>query len=139
MQAINQIVLSRTASDRCPIVLESNAIKWGPVPFKFENMWLQHHQFNQCIGDWWNGMQFTGHEGYNFMFRIGKVKKKLKNQNKVVFGNKEKQKKLIEGQIIETDKQAGLMDETLFNERKQIKSRLQKLIFQEGDKVEAKG
>lgn len=31
------------------------------------------------------------------------------------------------------------MDETLFNERKQIKSRLQKLIFQEGDKVEAKG
>lgn len=31
------------------------------------------------------------------------------------------------------------MDETLFNERKQIKSRLQKLIFQGGDKVEAKG
>ncbi|BFG29848.1 hypothetical protein CerSpe_161220 [Prunus speciosa] len=32
-----QVALPRVTSDHCPILLDSNAKKWGPVPFKFEN------------------------------------------------------------------------------------------------------
>ena len=35
---IDQTVFLRTTSDHCLIVLDFNAIKWGPVPFKFEKM-----------------------------------------------------------------------------------------------------
>lgn len=78
-------------------------------------------------------MQCTSYEECKFITKLRKVKGKLKNYNKVVFGNVNKEKKLIECRIIEIDKseQAELMAETLFNERKHIKSRLQKLIFKE--------
>ena len=40
-----QEVLLRWTSDHWPIVLETNPFKWGPTPFRFENMWLQHPSF----------------------------------------------------------------------------------------------
>lgn len=65
------------------------------------------------------------------MTKLRQVKEKLKNWNK--FWHVKEEKQLIKRRIIEIDKseQVRLMAKSLFNERKQIKSRLQELIFEE--------
>lgn len=38
--SVRQKVLPRVLCNHCPLVMESNPLKWGPTPFRFENMWL---------------------------------------------------------------------------------------------------
>ncbi|RVW92465.1 Transposon TX1 uncharacterized 149 kDa protein [Vitis vinifera] len=57
-----QEVLPRWTSDHWPIVLETNPFKWGPTPFRFENMWLQHPSFKESFGSWWRESQGDGWE-----------------------------------------------------------------------------
>ena len=58
-----QEVLPRWTSDHWPIVLDTNPFKWGPTPFRFENMWLQHHNFKESFSSW----------GENLKEMVGKV------------------------------------------------------------------
>lgn len=44
-------VLGRITSDHHPIISDTNAVKWGLTPFKFENMWLQHKDFKGKISE----------------------------------------------------------------------------------------
>ena len=45
-----QEVLPILTFDHCLIVLDTNPFKWGPSPFRFENMWLLHPNFNERFG-----------------------------------------------------------------------------------------
>ncbi|RVW34589.1 hypothetical protein CK203_079345 [Vitis vinifera] len=81
-----QGVLPRWTSDHWPIVLETNPFKWGPTPFRFENMWLQHPSFKENFGRWWREFQGNGWEGHKFMRKLQFVKAKLKEWNKASFG-----------------------------------------------------
>ncbi|RVW89836.1 LINE-1 retrotransposable element ORF2 protein [Vitis vinifera] len=81
-----QGVLPRWTSDHWPIVLETNPFKWGPTPFRFENMWLQHSSFKENFGRWWREFQGNGWEGHKFMRKLQFVKAKLKEWNKTSFG-----------------------------------------------------
>ncbi|RVW50737.1 Transposon TX1 uncharacterized 149 kDa protein [Vitis vinifera] len=65
-----QGVLPRWTSDHWPIVLETNPFKWGPTPFRFENMWLQHPSFKENFGRWWREFQGIGWEGHKFMRKL---------------------------------------------------------------------
>ncbi|RVW96958.1 hypothetical protein CK203_032310 [Vitis vinifera] len=49
---------------------------WGPTPFRFENMWLQHPSFKENFRNWWRGFQGNGWEGHKFMRRLQFVKAK---------------------------------------------------------------
>ncbi|RVW12831.1 hypothetical protein CK203_113433 [Vitis vinifera] len=40
-QGLQEALIRRT-SDHWPIVMDTNPFMWGPTPFRFENMWLQH-------------------------------------------------------------------------------------------------
>lgn len=40
-----QLALPTIASDHCPIMLNSNPDRWGPIPFRFELMWLEEKSF----------------------------------------------------------------------------------------------
>ncbi|KAL6326022.1 hypothetical protein AAG906_038514 [Vitis piasezkii] len=62
-----QEVLPRWTSDHWLMVLDTNPFKWGPTPFRFENMWLQHPSFKDCFSSWWRGFQGNGWEGHKFM------------------------------------------------------------------------
>ncbi|RVW96282.1 LINE-1 retrotransposable element ORF2 protein [Vitis vinifera] len=57
-----QEVLPRWTSDHWPIVLDTNPFKWGPTPFRFENMWLQHHNFKESFSSWWREFEGNGWE-----------------------------------------------------------------------------
>ena len=82
-----QEVLPRWTLDHNPICLETNPLKWGPTPFRFENMWLLHPEFEENFSDWWQECTVEGWEGHKFMRKLKFVKSKLKDWNKVTFGD----------------------------------------------------
>lgn len=45
--------LPRPVSDHCPLLLDMDLFKDGPIPFKFENMWPRHRSFKQNVKEWW--------------------------------------------------------------------------------------
>ena len=47
-----QEALPRWTSDHNPICLETNPLKWGLSPFRFENMWLLHPEFKENFSTW---------------------------------------------------------------------------------------
>lgn len=44
-KASRVVKLARLTSDHFPITLEIGSFRWGPMPFRFENMWLDHLNF----------------------------------------------------------------------------------------------
>ena len=77
--------LPRVVSDHCPIVLESCPLKWGPTPFRFENMWLEHACFKRNFEEWWSNASCHGWEGFKFMRKLKMVKEKVKCRNREVW------------------------------------------------------
>jgi hypothetical protein len=50
----SQWVLSRDVSDHCPVVLRYLEQSWGPKPFRFNNFWLAHRQFEEVVHHSWS-------------------------------------------------------------------------------------
>ena len=69
-----QEALPRWTSDHNPICLDTNPFKWGPTPFRFENMWLLHLEFRKCFSTWWQEGQEDGWEGHKFTRKLKFVK-----------------------------------------------------------------
>ncbi|RVW96070.1 Transposon TX1 uncharacterized 149 kDa protein [Vitis vinifera] len=128
-----QGVLPRWTSDHWPIVLETNPFKWGPTPFRFENMWLQHPSFKESFGRWWREFQGNGWEGHKFMRKLQFVKAKLKEWNKASFGELSKRKKDILSDLVNFDslEQEGGLSHELLAQRALRKGELEELILRE--------
>ena len=82
-----QVALPRWTLDHSPIYLETNPLKWGPTPFKFENMWPLHPEFKGNFNAWWQKCPVEGWEGHKFIKKLKFIKSKLKYWNKVAFGD----------------------------------------------------
>ncbi|WJZ94571.1 hypothetical protein VitviT2T_013415 [Vitis vinifera] len=128
-----QEVLPRWTSDHWPIVLDTNPFKWGPTPFRFENMWLQHHSFKECFSSWWREFEGNGWEGHKFMRKLQFVKAKLKDWNKNTFGMLKERKKTIldEIAIIDANEQEWALYSDLAVQRAVRKGELEEIIMRE--------
>lgn len=84
---VRQEALVRLTSYHCIIILDSNPFRWGPTPFRFENMWLQHVDLKRKLADRWKGCRASAWEGYKFTRKLEEVKQNFKMWNKEVFGN----------------------------------------------------
>ena len=42
-------MIPRTVSDHFPILLDGTGMKRGPLPFRFENMWLKEEGFKDLL------------------------------------------------------------------------------------------
>ncbi|RVW44240.1 Transposon TX1 uncharacterized 149 kDa protein [Vitis vinifera] len=126
-------VLPRWTSDHWPIVLETNPFKWGPTPFRFENMWLHHPSFKESFGSWWREFQGDGWEGHKFMRKLQFLKAKLKEWNKNAFGDLIERKKCILLDIANFDsmEQEGGLSPELLIQRAVRKGELEELILRE--------
>ena len=78
----------RIVSDHHPIVLDSNPIKWGPGPFCFDKLWLEHSSFKKELAIWWKNARVKGWPGYAFIERLRIVKEKVKEWSKKEYGSK---------------------------------------------------
>ena len=128
-----QEVLPRWTLDHWPMVLDTNPFKWGPTPFRFENMWLQHPSFKECFSSWWRGFQGNGWECHKFMRKLQLFKVKLKDWNKDSFRELNKRKKSILNEITNFDvvEQEGVLTSELSAQRALRKGELEELILRE--------
>ncbi|RVW39477.1 Transposon TX1 uncharacterized 149 kDa protein [Vitis vinifera] len=111
----------------------TDPFKWGPTPFRFENMWLQHSSFKENFGRWWSEFQGNGWEGHKFMRKLQFVKAKLKEWNKTSFGELSKKKKDILAVLANFDslEQEGGLSHELLVQRALSKGELEELILRE--------
>ena len=84
-----QRTLPRPVSDHCPVLLDSDGIKSGPSPFRFENMWLKVEGNKDLLRGWWQDLQFTGSFSFVLASKLKALKGILKVWNKEVFGRVE--------------------------------------------------
>ncbi|RVW71406.1 Uridylate kinase [Vitis vinifera] len=80
--------------------LRNAAFTWSnmqvdPICKRFENMWLLHPKFKENFRDWWQECMVEGWESHKFMRKLKFVKSKLKDWNKVAFGDLRERKNLI--------------------------------------------
>ncbi|KAK9938260.1 hypothetical protein M0R45_015010 [Rubus argutus] len=73
-----QIALTRVTYDHCPVMTDTIKVKWGPSPFRFENMWLEHPSFKDNFKRWWSEENFHGWTGFTFMQKLRSLKEKVK-------------------------------------------------------------
>ena len=74
-------------------MLDSEGVRTGPSPFRFELMWLKYEGFKEIIKGWWHNLQFHGTFSYILSAKLKALKGLLKTWNKEVFGKVETQKK----------------------------------------------
>ena len=86
-QCYKQEVEARAVSDHSPVILDTLPPKWGPIPFRFENAWLEHKQFGRDFEKWCNETTVDGWEGYKWMKRLQIIKHRVKQWNTNVFGD----------------------------------------------------
>ena len=61
----SQRLMSRPTSDHFPVLLEAGGLLVkGPLPFRFENMWLKADGFKILINDWWLSFEARGTSSY---------------------------------------------------------------------------
>ena len=84
---LRQEVEVRAVSDHNPIILDSSPPNWGPSPFRFENMWLEHRGFDKVFEKWWKECMVQGWEGYKFLSRLKCIKFLVKRWNLEIFGD----------------------------------------------------
>ena len=88
-----QRTLPRPVSDHCPVMLDSEGIKSGPSPFRFENMWLKFVGFKDLLRGWWQSLHFSGSFSFVLASKLKALKGILKIWNREVFGKVDLNKK----------------------------------------------
>ncbi|PNX74096.1 cysteine-rich receptor-like protein kinase [Trifolium pratense] len=81
-----QWIGNRDISDHCPIWLMCDNIDWGPKPFKFNNCWTEHPDFNSFVTNLWGNLNITGKKAFVIKEKLKKLKEGLRVWNKEIFG-----------------------------------------------------
>ena len=128
-----QEALPRWTSNHIPVCLVTNPFKWGPTPFRFENMWLMHPEFKDNFSLWWQECQEDGWEGYRFMRKLKFDKSKLIEWNKDTFGILRERKSTIISDIERFDRleQEGSLNQDTFVLRSFRRKQLEEVLMKE--------
>ncbi|XP_019432044.1 PREDICTED: uncharacterized protein LOC109339110 [Lupinus angustifolius] len=79
--------LPRICSDHHPLLIcSSSASASRIVPFRFHNMWIQHHDCRRLVAEMWN-TPLVGCPMFILSQKLKLLKKELRTWNKTVFGN----------------------------------------------------
>ena len=85
--------LPRPVSDHFPILLDSDGVRTGPAPFRFELMWLKYEGFKDILRGWWQNLHFYGSFSFILSAKLKALKSFLKVWNREVYGKVENNKK----------------------------------------------
>lgn len=79
-------VLSRTVSDHCPLVVRYNCVDWGLRPFRFNNHWLLHKDFQKLVEGYWRNSEVTGWMTYILKEKLKGLKNLIKDWSREHYG-----------------------------------------------------
>lgn len=99
-----QEAVIKTILDHCPITFNTNPPNWGPMPFTFENMWLDHKDLQYSFKLWWSDVRVLGWEGFKFMSKFRALKVFLKRWNDEVFNDLRWKRKTLMRRLENRDK-----------------------------------
>eukprot|EP00253_Pinus_taeda_P006320 PITA_06320 len=104
---LSAMILPFGGSDHWPIQLEASFIGTPRNrPFRFENIWLTHPEFNNNIEKWWTeDLNVQGTKMFLLQQRLKHIKLRLKDRNKNEFGNIFKAKKVVEEKLQEINQE----------------------------------
>lgn len=124
--------IPRVVSDHCPLLLATYGPKWGPMPFRFENMWFQHKSFKESILSWGNQPQTQVCAAFRLQKKLLFIKEKMKTWNPEVFSSLAQQKEILSQQIDHLDQKSdsGLTQEELGLQNK-LKEEIQDIAYKE--------
>ena len=108
-----QSTLLRPVSDHCPILLDSEGIRYGPSLFCFEIMWLKFEGFKDFLRNWWQGLYFFWSFSFILASKLKALKEILKVWKKEVFSRVEIKKNTALSRVsfwddLEKDKELSL-------------------------------
>ncbi|KAF5445223.1 hypothetical protein F2P56_034289 [Juglans regia] len=94
------LYLPRTTSDHCPMVIEflSDPFSYGPPPFRFQQMWVEHPDFMTLVQKVWSE-SVIGSGLFKLATKLKKLKVALRVWNKSVFGRTNTQIAILEDKI----------------------------------------
>lgn len=104
-------------------MLNTSKVNYGPIPFRFKNMWVTHPQFNDCIREWWHEYKVKGYEGFHFMKKLQHLKQRLRVWNRNTFGHLKEKKYSIWSEVETIDRKAmddGCLPPHLKDRRNQL-------------------
>ncbi|XP_010650408.1 uncharacterized protein LOC104879402 [Vitis vinifera] len=87
-----QFLLPRPMSDHFPILMDGEGLRRGPIPFRFENMWLKAEGVKDLLKLWWEEGSFSGSASFILAEKLKFMKAKLKEWNINSFGRVEYRK-----------------------------------------------
>eukprot|EP00253_Pinus_taeda_P001927 PITA_01927 len=94
-------ILPTTGSDHWPISL-TVVVQSTPrnKPFRFEKFWLDHPNFLELVEKWWSEpLEAKGSKMFNLQKKLRIIKEKIKEWNRIVFGDIFKEKTRIEEKL----------------------------------------
>ncbi|WJX12703.1 hypothetical protein P8452_03171 [Trifolium repens] len=132
-------VCPRDVSDHCPLVIKYANKDWGSKPFRFNNYWLDHKNFMKVVEECWHSLAFSGWMAFILKEKLKALKFKLKEWNKLEFGNVEVRiKKLVEdicvmnlkGESLGLNSQEIVLRKNLFGEFWKLQKIKEATLFQ---------
>ncbi|XP_058732795.1 uncharacterized protein LOC131604368 [Vicia villosa] len=85
-EVVDQRIEKRDISDHAPISLKVGKLDWGPKPFCFNNSWFKHEDFNAFVAQEWKKMEVRGRGDFVLYEKLKKLKERLREWNREVFG-----------------------------------------------------
>ncbi|RVW87760.1 Transposon TX1 uncharacterized 149 kDa protein [Vitis vinifera] len=130
---VSQCTLPRPVSDHFPILLDGGGVRRGPIPFRFENMWLKEEGFKELLRGWWQGFNCSGSYSFVLSEKLKALKVKLKSWNKEVFGKVGENLRMALGRVSFWDDQERqrTLNEQELEARKEAKEEFKKWAIME--------
>ncbi|XP_026398373.1 uncharacterized protein LOC113294174 [Papaver somniferum] len=94
-----QISLTRTVSDRNPLmVITSHSLSSKPY-FKLEKSWTEHEDFEKKVAIWWNAMHYSGSASSVFFLKLKNLKYFIYSWGLIEFGAVGRDKRILTEKI----------------------------------------